>query len=30
MYKEGKISHDNQSYSTAKQMAGPGTMIVVG
>ncbi|GFF24944.1 tetracycline resistance protein from transposon Tn4351/Tn4400 [Aspergillus udagawae] len=30
MYIEGKISHNNPSYSTAKETAGPGTMLAVG
>jgi 2-polyprenyl-6-methoxyphenol hydroxylase-like FAD-dependent oxidoreductase len=30
MYIEGKISHNNPSYSTAREIAGPGTMIAMG
>ncbi|EAW20378.1 FAD-dependent oxidoreductase [Aspergillus fischeri NRRL 181] len=30
MYIEGKISHNNPSYSTARETAGPRTMIAVG
>ncbi|GFF62163.1 tetracycline resistance protein from transposon Tn4351/Tn4400 [Aspergillus udagawae] len=30
MYIEGKISHNNPSYSTTKETAGPGTMLAVG